>query len=334
MGIIDLNWTSERPVRSGSLSLPGGRSGRDGVGHPAPRHRPRSRCRISWLISGWALFCPFLFLSVFSFPAEARPELSQSEGIVQAELVLETKDFSSPFTVGIRFELAPDWYLYWINPGDAGLPVEIRWILPEGLEAGPLIFPVPEKFVSGDIVAFGYKKEVVLLSRMTPRPTFEMTKNTALEAEVDWLVCKESCLRGLSRVKIIPSELKEDDLYRGRKLLSQARDSLPRSAEGLALSVTGVHLRHQGFQLEVKAELAGAGAASVIDFFPYPLDSGTLEHGRIRVNLGSLVIPLVLFDPRVRPDSLRGLLMVRSPEKGVEGYEFEIRLRAKEKKTS
>ena len=38
--------------------------------------------------------------------------------------------------IGIRFDLRDGWHTYWINPGDAGAPSEIKWTLPKGWSAG------------------------------------------------------------------------------------------------------------------------------------------------------------------------------------------------------
>ncbi|MEM6314000.1 MAG: protein-disulfide reductase DsbD domain-containing protein, partial [Planctomycetota bacterium] len=73
-----------------------------------------------------------------------------------------------PMTVGLRFELQPTWHVYWINPGDAGLPPRVDWELPEGFTAGPLMFPVPKTFESAGSVGYGYADEVTYLARITP----------------------------------------------------------------------------------------------------------------------------------------------------------------------
>ena len=40
---------------------------------------------------------------------------------------------------------APGWHGYWLNPGDAGLPMDVQWQLPEGFAVGPLRYPVPAR---------------------------------------------------------------------------------------------------------------------------------------------------------------------------------------------
>ena len=38
--------------------------------------------------------------------------------------------------IAIEQDIAPGWHTYWVNPGDSGEPLRIKWDLPEGFEAG------------------------------------------------------------------------------------------------------------------------------------------------------------------------------------------------------
>ncbi len=271
-----------------------------------------------------------LFLRVFGLTlglfSLVQPAPLNHETVVQAELILGAKDLSRPFSVGLRFALAPEWYLYWMNPGDAGLPAEIRWFLPPGLEAGPCLFPVPEKFVSGGIVAFGYKKEVVLLTEIRPRPGFQWDEKTAIAAEVDWLVCKESCLRGLSRVEIFPAGMDKNRLHRGQKLISSYRRRLPLSVNRLGLSWGDATIHREGHKITIETPFALKKSYQPIDFFPYPLAEGTFEHAGIRIEGNKLILPIVLYESGVAPSSIKGLLIVSTRRKQRQGYEVRVPL--------
>ena len=50
-----------------------------------------------------------------------------------------------PFELAVRMKTDPGWHVYWKNPGDSGLPVSVRWDLPEGFKAGDVHWPVPER---------------------------------------------------------------------------------------------------------------------------------------------------------------------------------------------
>ena len=94
--------------------------------------------------------------------------------------------------LGVEFQLAPGWHVYWKNAGDAGYAPALE---PEGgaLVAPQLRYPVPSRFdLPGGLVAFGYEHEVVypLDGRLAPGAPSPVQ----LAAQLDYLVCAESCI--------------------------------------------------------------------------------------------------------------------------------------------
>src|SRR5262245_43368453 len=53
---------------------------------------------------------------------------------VRAELVAEVTSIrpGEPFWVGLKQTIRPKWHTYWRNPGDSGMPTELKWQLPAG----------------------------------------------------------------------------------------------------------------------------------------------------------------------------------------------------------
>jgi thiol:disulfide interchange protein DsbD len=108
-------------------------------------------------------------------------------------------------TVGVLLKLAPDWHVYWRNPG-TGKPTEISWDLPAGVEAGPIQWPTPEVFeqpIPGGqpITGYGYGKEVMLLVDITVAADI-VAADLPLSAKVSWLACKDSCIPGSATVAL------------------------------------------------------------------------------------------------------------------------------------
>ena len=64
---------------------------------------------------------------------------------VRAELLADVAAVKpgEPFWVGLRQTIRPKWHTYWKNPGESGLPTEIKWTLPEGVKADPIVWPAP-----------------------------------------------------------------------------------------------------------------------------------------------------------------------------------------------
>ena len=100
------------------------------------------------------------------------------------------------FDVAIRFVLEPHWHIYWKNPGASGLAPEITWTLPEGIEAGEIQWPAPERVPLADLVNYGYEEEAVFIVTMQASESLELDLALELQADLFWLICKEACLPG------------------------------------------------------------------------------------------------------------------------------------------
>ncbi len=117
---------------------------------------------------------------------------------VDAELLPETTHAvpGEVLWTALRLDHVERWHTYWINPGDAGKPTEITWTLPEGVTAGAIVWPTPERFnLPGDLVDFGYTGEISLLIPLTLPADFAGTELVA-SADVKWLECDEICIPG------------------------------------------------------------------------------------------------------------------------------------------
>ncbi len=123
----------------------------------------------------FALLLGLLFSLTGVSAAVAQPVQSQPAGVVafgpqrteriEAELVPMSQWVApgSTTVVAVRQKIAPGWHTYWRNPGDNGLPIELDWTLPDGVEVGEIAWPAPEELpLNADIMDYGYKSEVTL----------------------------------------------------------------------------------------------------------------------------------------------------------------------------
>ncbi len=84
---------------------------------------------------------------------------------VRAELVAHAPQGvapGAPLWLGLRIQHQPGWHTYWKNPGDSGLPTELAWQLPAGLDPGEIAWPVPEKIRIDTLANYGYEGAVLL----------------------------------------------------------------------------------------------------------------------------------------------------------------------------
>ena len=109
---------------------------------------------------------------------------------IQPELVAE-----GPATPGGAVELAlvmhtrPGWHGYWLNPGDAGLPMSVEWQLPSGWSVGLLRYPVPTRLIVADLMNYVYEKDYAVLARLQAPSGASGT--VALSATMRWLACTD-----------------------------------------------------------------------------------------------------------------------------------------------
>lgn len=126
-------------------------------------------------------------------PHPAKPELLAN---------VETVKPGEAFAVGVRFKLEPKWHVYWKHAGQAGIPTEIDFALPEGFQAGPVEYPIPIKFIQpGDIIGYGYEDEVMFVTTITP-PAEWSGDVVPITAKVNWLVCAAVCIPGHAELTI------------------------------------------------------------------------------------------------------------------------------------
>src|SRR5438105_1402636 len=117
------------------------------------------------------------------------PALAGARGI-EPQLVAE-----GPAPPGGEVELAihmrtnAGWHGYWLNPGDAGLPMDVQWQLPKGFAAGPLRYPVPTRLETAGLMNFVYKRDYAVLVRLKVPPNARGT--VPIRAAARWLACTD-----------------------------------------------------------------------------------------------------------------------------------------------
>src|SRR5215831_18427569 len=87
---------------------------------------------------------------------------------VEAELVPASTALvpGTSTTVALRLKMDRGWHTYWQNPGESGLPTTLAWKLPEGFEAGPILWAPPQALPAGPLMNYGYQGEVLLLTEI------------------------------------------------------------------------------------------------------------------------------------------------------------------------
>ncbi len=193
---------------------------------------------------------------------------------VRASLVAERTALvpGQTTTVALRFVHDDHWHTYWKNPGESGLPTTVSWKLPPGYSAGPIQWPAPEITDTGGVLTYGYGGELLLLVAIAVPADAVPGAGVALRANVDWLMCMESCVPGAAKLELalpVAAEAALDAQWAPK--IAAARAAVPQPSDKLA-----VRAYRSGRDLTLRVEARGGVvlAGGAVGFFA---DDGAVE---------------------------------------------------------
>ncbi len=97
----------------------------------------------------------------------------------------------SHLTLAVLMQPNPGWHGYWLNPGDAGQPLEIGWTLPRGTEIGALRFPVPVTLLVSGLMNHVYEHDYAVLVDLAVPADAIAGSVLALTGKARWLACTD-----------------------------------------------------------------------------------------------------------------------------------------------
>ena len=181
------------------------------------------------------------------------PGVVQARGI-DPELVAESPAPSGGGEVelAILMHTKPGWHGYWLNPGDAGLPMKVEWKLPAGWSAGALRYPVPTRLTIAGLMNYVYEQDYAVLVRLKAPP--RASGAVPIRATANWLACTEKvCVPESGDLSI---DLPVGVGTPNRRAFDQWRQKLPRPLAGAAHFQVGGNTIRVGIPLprDVKVE--------------------------------------------------------------------------------
>lgn len=173
--------------------------------------------------------------------------------------------------LGLSFEIDQDWHIYWINPGDAGIPPEILWGDTLGVDQASISafeWPLPEVLpvVPGQIMDYGYSDKVILPFKVQIPESADSA--IMFEGIADYLICKDICIPESAPISFLQSvgTAQMPDTA-SSKLIQDALAEVPPvfSGESAVTATSGKWV------MSLSGEQV-AGARGEVRFFPYGHD--------------------------------------------------------------
>lgn len=161
-----------------------------------------------WVFAAVYMFFVFsqqFALAEIDFGTYARTSANSSGAVVQteqvrAELLAHAPQgigIGKPLWLGLALQHQPHWHTYWKNPGDSGLATQLQWTTPQGMVAGEIEWPLPQKIAIGSLANFGYENTVLLPVPFTFKSEFQSPSGQndfEITLLASWLVCKQECI--------------------------------------------------------------------------------------------------------------------------------------------
>ncbi len=239
------------------------------------------------------LFCILLYMKLFS--------ANTLENAVNVTYKASHNEISPGDTLLIEFSfnLKKDWHIYWINPGDAGLPTKIE---PKENPVGnqvEVLMEIPKILKEEDLVFYCYENKTTMISK------YVIDKNanlgtTSLEYDISWLMCKNECYPGKISFNIPIKVSNKSKVINKIDITKYPKNS---KKEQITASI---------MNNSIFFTISGI-PQSTIDF--YPLTSGYIVYDKIEIknmkNNHQIFLPLDKFREN-DPEIIEGLIFYKN----------------------
>jgi thiol:disulfide interchange protein DsbD len=151
---------------------------------------------------------------------------------VRVELIADRATPGPGMRLALKFDLDPDWHIYWQNPGDSGGPPQAVWAFPPGMMATGIEWPAPERIDIGGLVNYGYHETVVLPVAVALAAGARIPQEFMIGASVRWMACARLCVPGKADLALtFPLSAAERGQVDGWKAaVDAARSQVPKPA--------------------------------------------------------------------------------------------------------
>jgi thiol:disulfide interchange protein/DsbC/DsbD-like thiol-disulfide interchange protein len=270
--------------------------------------------------------------------AYARTVIEGNEAQLEARLLV-TSD-PTP-RIGVLFDLAPGWHVYWRNPGESGIAPRL------GLEAarhriGELAWPAPKVFREADglFTTYGYENRVLLAA---PIEAFDESAATdVIRADTNVLVCRTECVPASFTLSTpVDTGLPAEEQSVVDALFREANAQVPIKAAQLGLEAVahwtdGTPDPDDTAQLELvvrscrgKGEACQSVVSDAEDTVFLPIEAATFEFGRATLIsdpkvVGTSTIAIEATRIEAGEDRLRGLVKLEDQDGRIRQVELDL----------
>ncbi|WP_081944729.1 protein-disulfide reductase DsbD family protein [Sphingopyxis sp. MWB1] len=129
----------------------------------------------------------FLLWLVAAMPVSAKPTH------ITAKLIAESATPVPGDGTTLALTMTPEqgWHGYWVNGGDAGFGLSVKWNAPEGVRIAPFRYPVPEPLILFGMMNYVYEQPYALLANVEIDRNIAPGTDLTLSGMANWLACTD-----------------------------------------------------------------------------------------------------------------------------------------------
>lgn len=141
-----------------------------------------------------ALRCACVTLLLLLWGAPATAQLVAGEPHLAMRLVAESAQPRAGSQVTVAIETRPEagWHGYWRNPGDAGYPAKLNWMLPAAASVSEPKWPVPTTLIVAGLMNYVYEAPYAPLVTLSVPAGLPPGARLPIALKADYLVCTTS----------------------------------------------------------------------------------------------------------------------------------------------
>lgn len=184
--------------------------------------------------------------AVPSLAVAARSDWSQADESQLRLMLVAAED--GLMNGGIEILLEPEWYTYWRNPGEAGVPPIFDFSRSENVASVEVRYPAPERYDDGASVSLIYRNEVVFPLSVAP---VDAEKPVTLRLDARFGVCSEVCIPTSASSEVTTAPGRDIDPLSLARLGEFAR-RIPKAPEPGRLDVESVTVDGDALAIDVR----------------------------------------------------------------------------------
>ena len=262
--------------------------------------------------------------AAFGIAASASAQVTASSPHAEGTILLE-RSAATPgdtFLGALRLRMAEGWHVYWINPGDSGLPPTATWSSSPEVTAGEFRFPTPHAIPLATLMNYGYEDEVILPFEVKIAPEAAIGSQLTLGAKFEYLICADICIpEDVTLSTSLPVAATPSADAAASSEIAETLPTIPVALTGQAV----VERSGDNFKIGIVDDSLATAVASAkwIRFFPYGADILHAAPQTVRTGLDGVSIELKANTMFAKPgeQDLGGIIGIETADGKLRGWE-------------